>query len=667
LKEEMSSLDIAAITVEFERLLRGLRIVNVYQINPKTLLLKLRRVEGSSAQLLIEAGKRVHLTSYVFEKPPKPPDFCMALRKYLNNGVVEKAQQYEFERIVETTVKNRGEAYRLIVELFGEGNIILVDAENRILHALAYRRMRDRNILKGDVFVYPPSRGENPRNVTRENFDEIRSLGQIDVARGLTRFLSIGGFYTEEILLRAGIDKKIHCASLSDSDLDAFFNSLQELVSEITAGNVKPCIFIDESGNWIDVAPLLLNKYAHLKTIRVRTFNEALDEYYSKVSIGKKASEVEEDVGREVARLERILHEQEENLRDLKAKAEVCQKLGNVVYNHLNDLEVLSQRIMDEKRSGKRWAEIIETLQREKNELRFPAVYFQAVKPETVSLQVSAEGQTFDLDLKKSVQKNAAEYYTRAKKARMKIEGLNNAIKETREKIERARLRMVEKIEKASKPQPKEKRRDWYEKFHWFCSSDGFLVIGGRDALTNEVLIKKYMEPQDVVFHADIAGAPFVIVKTKEGALTEQTIKEAASFAASYSRAWKASFRAMDVYWVKPEQLSKSPPSGQYLPAGSFMIYGTKNFVKNVPLEVSIGVKKEKELLRIVGGPAEAIAKQTSLYVRLIPGNEPSGKLAKKIKSRLAQLASVDERKEIFNISLEEIQRFIPSGQGALA
>jgi len=663
----MSSVDIAAVTVEFERILRGLRIVNVYQINPKTLLLKLRRVEGSSAQLLIEAGKRVHLTSYAFEKPQKPPDFCMALRKYLNNGVVEKAEQYEFERIVETAVKNRGEVYRLIVELFGEGNIILVNPENRILHALAYRRMRDRNILKGDVFVYPPPRGENPRNLTRDDFDEIRSLGPIDVARGLTRFLSIGGFYAEEILLRADIDKNIHCASLNDSDLDAVFDSLRELLSETTAGDVKPCIFIDESGNWIDAAPLPLKKYAHLKTMTVKTFNDALDEYYSKVSVGKRASEVEEDVGREVARLERILHEQEENLRDLKAKAEVYQEVGNLVYNHLNDFEALSHRVMDEKRGGKRWAEIVETLQKERNELRVPAVYFQGVKPETVSLQVSAEGQTFDLDLKKTVQKNAAEYYSRAKKARMKIEGLQTARKETQEKIERARLLMVEKTEKVSEPQPKEQRREWYEKFHWFCSSDGFLVIGGRDAPTNEVLIKKYMEPQDVVFHADIAGAPFVIVKTREGALTEQTTREAASFAASYSRAWRAGFRAMDVYWVKPEQVSKSPPSGQYLPTGSFMIYGTKNFVKNVPLEVSIGVKKEKELLRIVGGPPEAIAKQTSLYVRLIPGNEPSGRLAKKIKGRLAQLASVDERKGILDISLEEFQRFTPSGQGALA
>jgi len=666
LKEEMNSFDIATVTVELDHILSGFRISNIYQINPKTLLLKLRGLEGNSAHLLIEAGKRVHITSYVFEKPSKPPDFCMALRKCLENGRIEKVQQYGFERIVEITVKSRNEEYRLIIELFSEGNIVLVGPENKILRALNYRRMKDRNILVGEAFTYPPPRGANPKDLSRKGLYEIKNFGQLNIVIALTRFLSIGGFYAEEVLLRAGVEKNTPCSSLGDGDLDAVFNSLHELLSEIRAENEKPFIFIDEGGRWIDVAPMPLKKYAHLKVIRTKNFNEALDEYYAKASVVEKVSDVEKLVEKNVARLEKILREQEETLRDLKGKAEVYSRIGDAIYTHLNDLEFLVQRVMRDKRSGRSWTEIAETLQKEKSELDVPAVYFQAVKSETLSLQVFVEGQTFDLNLKQSAQKNAAEYYMKAKKAKMKIGGVNKAINETREKIEKTRLQMIEKMEKISKPQPKKEKQEWYKKFRWFHSSDGFLVIGGKDASTNEVLIKKYIEPKDMVFHADIPGAPFVLIKTQGKSPPEQTIKEAARFAASYSRAWKEAIRAIDIYWVSPGQVSKSPPSGEYLARGSFMIYGTKNYIKNVPLEVAVGIKREKERPKVIGGPSESVAKQSNLYVRLIPGKESSSKLAKQIKNRLAQLSSNDERKETLKIPLEEIQRFIPSGGGAI-
>ena len=57
--------------------------------------------------------------------------------------------------------------------------------------------------------------------------------------------------------------------------------------------------------------------------------------------------------------------------------------------------------------------------------------------------------------------------------------------------------------------------REWYEKFRWFTSSDGFLVVAGKDTVSNEVLIKKYAKQEDVVFHAEISGAPFTVVKTE--------------------------------------------------------------------------------------------------------------------------------------------------------
>lgn len=122
----------------------------------------------------------------------------------------------------------------------------------------------------------------------------------------------------------------------------------------------------------------------------------------------------------------------------------------------------------------------------------------------------------------------------------------------------------------------------------------------------------------------------------------------------------------VDVYWVKPEQVSKSPPSGQYLQKGAFMIKGTKNYVRNVPLQIAIGIEIEEGHVKVIGGPVEAIAKQASAYVSIVRGKLTSSKLAKQIRFLLAKKASELLQKAILEIPLEEIQKFIPLGEGEI-
>jgi predicted ribosome quality control (RQC) complex YloA/Tae2 family protein len=666
LKGEMSSFDIALISVELDHMLRGFKVNNIYQLNPKTLLLNLHGKEGARTNLVIEAGKRIHITSYELEKPLKPTGFCMVLRKYLRNGAVGKVQQYRFERILEIGISDKGKQYSLVVEVFGEGNIILVGPDGRILHALSYRRMRDRSIIRGEAFTYPPPVGEDPRTLQREQLEKLKGQGQLEVVKAVARLLSVGGFYAEEILLRSGLPKDKPCVSLTDGDLGAIFESLRELLSPIPCGHLEPIVFVDQRGNWVDVAPFQLKKYTDYKSIRFAVFNEALDEFYAKTSVGARVQGVESLATQEVARLDRVLQDQEEALRESKQKTAVCRIIGDSIYLHFNDLQLLLQRVMAEKREGKDWREISEKLEREKRESQVPAVYFETLNPKTLAVQVSVEAQSFSLNLKLSAQKNAAQYYEMAKKAEKKIAGIQKAIEKTREQIGTARLQKTEKVQRASEPPPVSRKREWYEKFRWFNSSDGFLMIGGRDATTNEIIIKKHTEPNDVVFHAEVQGAPFVSVKTQGLTPSEQTVKEAAQFAASYSHAWKEGFSAVNVYWVRPEQVSKTPPSGEYLPRGSFMIYGTKNYVKGAVLEVAIGLKKEDRSYRVIGGPTRAIAYQTGIYVTLVPGRESSGDLAKQLRRKLAELSSEDARKDVLRLPLEEIQRFMPTGGGTI-
>src|SRR3989337_964234 len=153
----MTSFDVAAVVHELEPIIKSARIENIYQLNSFTLLFRLHQPNQQTLQLLLEAGKRVHLTSYVLSKPLTPPAFCMALRKHLRNGRISEVSQHEFERVILIKVDTREGTFSLIAEFFGDGNIILVNPHGTILYALTYKRMRDRNILRRERFQHEPS------------------------------------------------------------------------------------------------------------------------------------------------------------------------------------------------------------------------------------------------------------------------------------------------------------------------------------------------------------------------------------------------------------------------------------------------------------------------------------------------------------------------------
>jgi hypothetical protein len=213
----------------------------------------------------------------------------------------------------------------------------------------------------------------------------------------------------------------------------------------------------------------------------------------------------------------------------------------------------------------------------------------------------------------------------------------------------------------------KRKKIQWFERFRWFLSGDGFLVVGGRDASTNEILVKKHMDPNDLVIHAEIPGAPFVVVKTEGRETPSETLREACQFAVSTSRAWRLGLGSADAYWVKPEQVSTAPPPGQYMAKGMFMVYGSRNHLHGIPLRMAIGFIKEKDGLRLIGGPPSSISSQTRYFVELVPGDLPSLKLAKEIRSALARLMPSQLTQQVISTPLDDIQRFIPPGKGRIS
>jgi len=250
------------------------------------------------------------------------------------------------------------------------------------------------------------------------------------------------------------------------------------------------------------------------------------------------------------------------------------------------------------------------------------------------------------LDLTKSIDENAAVYFEKAKKIKKKIEGAEKALGLNLKKLAELDSKKQKIIlEKSAQKISKERKQEWYEKFRWFTSSEGFLVIGGRDATSNEIAVKKHTEPNDLVFHTDMAGSPFFVVKSEGRQIGEKTKEEAADATCTFSRVWKLGLQTSPVFYVNPDQVSKKTKSGEYMGKGAFMIYGKTNYINN-KINLAVGLTKSQQ---IMSGPLESVKANCEKYVVLLQGTEKASGVAKYIQHKIGG-------------SIDEIIRALPSG-----
>ena len=249
------------------------------------------------------------------------------------------------------------------------------------------------------------------------------------------------------------------------------------------------------------------------------------------------------------------------------------------------------------------------------------------------------------ISLDKTVEQNAGLFYDKAKKAKKKREGALEALEESKRQLKKLEKAVSLEIEsKNVEEEHASRKKEWYEKFRWFISSSGFLCVGGRDATTNDIVVKKHTAEGDIVFHTDIAGSPFFVVQSDGKEIDEGTINEVAAATASFSRAWKMGISTTPVFWVTPSQVSKKAQAGEFLTKGAFMIYGKTNYVPN-QISCCIGMVEGK----IMCGPLSAVKKHCKTYVEVVQGNEKASKVAKFVQKKVGG-------------TLDDIIRALPSG-----
>jgi len=655
--EEMNSLDVYY-AVEELKSLQGGKIQKIYQ-RDRRLRIQVY-AQGDNYDLILEPGK-IYVSRYDRKGPKRPPNFCMFLRKHLRNEIIREVKQHKFDRIVEIHTEDSV----LVSELFGKGNFVLVDRDGKIIQPLEVQKWSERKIAKGEKYKYPPP-GKDPRRLGSREFGRFIDTDR-EIVRKMARDLNLGGRWAEEACHRADVEKSKIGEELNDAEV----TKLRRSVTSLFKKSLDPGIYLQNSEK-IAAVPFPLKKFGDMSFKGYDTFNRALDDYFSEMEKEEVEEEVEEKKEEELSKVRRIKEEQEEAEEKWSEKQGESEERANLIYENYSLVDDILNGIQKAMNSDIPWKEIKERI----NEEDTPqARAVKEIREDEGTVVVEVEGKEIELDFRESVEENAESFYETKKKADDKLEKIKEKkkeiIQEEKSLKEKEKEEFTEEEKERAKPREKIKVREeegWYKKYRWFRTSEDFLVVAGKNADQNEELVKKKTEKDDIVLHAEVEGSPFAVIKTEDREVTPLAIREASEFCASFSKAWARGLGNVDVYWVRPEQVSKDAPSGEYIGKGSFMIKGEKNYLRKTELKISIGVELDRQdnEIRVLNGSTQSVRKKADYFVSLNPGNTDKSELAKQVVRKLAEKSAPEDRRFVKRIDEEQIKPLIPPGGGIL-
>ncbi len=612
MKESLTSFDVMALVAELQDLVGGF-VDKVYHTGEEVVF-RLNVPGRDKVELYCRAGKWLCLHELP-EKPETPTAFAANLRRAIDNARITKLEQRGFDRVVVLTLARAGEA-QLVYELFGKGNVVLVRDGNTVA-ALAPQSFKSRQVKPGMAYDFPPI-GTNPLDLDRAGFHEALRIAKGPVVKALAGPLNLGGTYAEEMCFRASIDKNRPAKDLTAPDLDALYTALNNIAAAVEQER-QPVIVLD-GGKAIDATPIELVQHAGKDRRPFATFNGALSGFLREApAVGAPEPAV--------AKLHRRIEQQEESLQSLRAEEARLEALAIFLYGHFPVLTELLQAI----REGRPFDQVqVKDVDRARGTMTIAIGEFDSV----------------ELDYNKDMQQNIHALYEQRRAAKEKADRVAEAIRVTQADLEAA----LQKAAKAGKRPARAKptKRFWFEAYRWCLSSEGFLMLGGRDAKTNDALGRKHLKDGDRYAHADLHGAPTVVVK--DGAKAgESTLREACAFALVYSKAWPAGLASGSAFWVTPDQVSKQAESGEYLPRGAFVIRGKRTYDHDIPVEAAVGEVEVEGHRKVMAGPTSAVLARATRYVVLRPGDMQRPRL-------------VGALARSFVVPPEEIDRVLPPG-----
>ena len=635
MKKAMSNVDVAAMVSELSDRILGGFVGKAYQQSSDKIWLSVASPSEGRLDLLLVAGRRANITRADRPVSKTPPQFPTMLRNRLTGGRIVDVRQHDFDRVLEIAVERSGSRHLLVVELFPKGSMLLLDEGRNILSMLKKTVYRGSKMAAGEKYLYHPGQLD-PRSISLSDLSAWLSAAGQDLVRSLVRGLNMSGTYAEEVCLAAGVDKNKPAADLEEAEMQRVHQALQEVFSD---QSLDPHVVL-EMGEPVDVLPRPLKVYQGLQVRRYPTLSEAVDAFF--VQAEPKEAEKKDP-------LERRIELQRAAVADFEAQERELVAKGERIYQIYGGVEAVLKVVAGAREKGFSYNQIWERI----SSSGLPQARSILSLDGQGRMRVSIEETELELDAGLTVAQNAQKYYERAKELSRKAAGAREAMTITEQ------LRTGASAPRKSRPAAVHRRRKpkWYERFRWFFSSDGFLVLGGRDADSNEEIYAKYLERRDLALHTDAPGAPLTVIKTEGKTVPDSTLQEAAAFAVSYSSSWKAGLAAADCYMIKGDQVSKTAEPGEFLKKGAFVIRGERTYFKNTALGLALGISEGV----LIGGPVPAVQPRADPLVEIEPGEFNADDLAKRIYRQFTE--KVEDRAFLKSVaSVDQIVQFLPPG-----
>ena len=647
---ELSGIELRYVLGEIKsRVVKGYYLSGINAITNSALLFRLHHPIEPDIMLVVST-RGFWITKLIF-KQLEENALTNTLKTELERSKIESLNQLASERVAIITFRHMdGQVRNLIGEFFGQGNIILCDEKMRILAILNPIEVRHRTLKPGFQYVNPPSRGIDVFDLSVQHLRSMRTAAEkdLDILRWIGRNVSLPKKFVEEIVVRTGIENK-KAAQLSDDDLEKIHAEIKKLVNNITkAENQFPVIIIGPSEKAEEALPILTHEASKLITKRVGSYMEAVDNVLSQDILNRGRNLKTVEIDKQIATLQHDLEEQ------TKAKEEVISKSASIrtIANQLMAMSYQGIHTFDNK-------SIRELL----------SANSASVVHEKGRKFLEVADERIEIDDDNNLPKVASHFFSRAKemeRGNMSIEEAKATLLSQIDKL-RGRTAIIHNKITVKKHVNKE----WYERYRWFITTDGLMAIGGRDSSSNSSLIRKHLTEDDIVFHAEVYGSPFFILKKVPKANDiDNSLQQVAQATVCFSRAWKDGLFSADAYWVMADQIKKGAPTGQFLPKGSFVIEGKRNYIKGLEIRLAIGIMRmDNSSYSLVCGPAEAIKKRAMAYSIVLPGGSDPMEVAKKIKSEFIKISNDNSvlLDYIKSISLDDMVRTIPNGRSKIS
>lgn len=367
---ELTSLELGIVVAELKPRLMNSFLKKFYDLGNDSFRMSFHGHDGS-----VEVYCRLLVTineTRFKEEAGEATKFAMAVRKRIEDSKLLNMYQHGSDRIVIFEFGTGDGRYKLVIEMFGKGNLVIVNEGGKIELSSKQVNYRDRSVRPGFDYLLPKSESVDIDKLKRDEIGHIMesvSGSQNKMITEISKYINIGPIYLDEAIRGAGLDPR---NSLGNAEIHAITEAFVKFFDELR--HYRSIAYIQD-GKIVDYSLIPLSKYAGYEQKQFGSFSEALDEVYIELRHAKQDGGMSKDI----EELELTIKKQKELVKQFEDDSERCEQEARKIFENMNQINSIIYYMQENKRAT------AEELQKEFPEIRIEKIN---LKDKRITLEV---------------------------------------------------------------------------------------------------------------------------------------------------------------------------------------------------------------------------------------------------------------------------------------